>query len=578
MSESATDEYQQLSDAYVRLLAYDPNTCVELGLDDKLDQLPDPSLQAQARHREQAEALQARAERFAATAEDFHQRLDARLIALSAGRLALQYGLAFNGALQIQQLPDAGEQISSGIFYLVTNDPRPAERRLADICARLEQVPEFLTALLARLDTPLARWVAIDLETVAELPEFFASLVAWAEEESYAGLERLQTAVSSANDALEAYSRQLADLSTTTQLHIGVDKARALVKANGIELSLEEIHKVARDFVTGTRAHIEALRVRLVEKYALDSATTAAELQKFLARRYAVKVPDNDFAQVIQRYKDTSTEILSFVAERDLFPVPGGQDMNIMQTPSFMAPMIPAGAMMPPAALREGTRTSQVYLTLSEELLDEHTELGIPLMMVHEGIPGHHLQLATAAMHDSPVRRTFSANEHAEGWTTMLEDYMLDQGLMAGLTDEARFVTKLDLSRIGARVGIDLYFMTGEVKFLDIGYDLAFEGDDPFVNAAALLIAATGFTPGRAQAELNWYSQERGYPLSYLVGNHLVWQLKRDYQQAVGDSLSPEEVDRQFHRIYLESGNMPVAMLREVYAFELGGELATAAV
>jgi len=146
---------------------------------------------------------------------------------------------------------------------------------------------------------------------------------------------------------------------------------------------------------------------------------------------------------------------------------------------------------------------------------------------------------------------------------------MLDIGLMGELTDEARFGAKLDISRIGARVAIDLYFMTGEVRYLDIGYGLDFTDSDPFANAAALLIAATGFTPGRAQAELNWYSQERGYPLSYLVGNHLVWQLKKDYQSAVADSMSAQEIDQNFHRIYLESGNMPVAMLRSVFEHEI---------
>ena len=68
---------------------------------------------------------------------------------------------------------------------------------------------------------------------------------------------------------------------------------------------------------------------------------------------------------------------------------------------------------------------------------------------------------------------------------------------------------------------------------------------------------------------MNWYSQERGYPLSYLVGNHLVWQLKRDYQSARKDRASAQDIDREFHRIYLESGNMPVAMLREVFEYEL---------
>ena len=98
-----------------------------------------------------------------------------------------------------------------------------------------------------------------------------------------------------------------------------------------------------------------------------------------------------------------------------------------------------------------------MYLTLSEELLDEHTELSIPGMMLHEGIPGHHLQLATAAAHPSVIRRHMDARDLAVGWTTMLEDYMLDAGCVdSDIEDEVRFITKRDISRLIARVGIDL--------------------------------------------------------------------------------------------------------------------------
>ena len=561
--------YQTLSDAYLDLLALDPNSCVELGLSARLDELPDPSLEHLLKTRELAAGLRREAEALAPTLDDFHQQLDARLIGLAAGQVETWIGLSFNGKLQVQQLPRAGEEISIGIFLMMTNDPRLAAERLTNIAARIQQIPAYLERALARLDTPVARWVDIELETIEGLPDFFASIVAWAETEAFASLDSLQAAVKSANEAFATYSAQLQSLPTTTSFAIGDEQARALVAGKGLELSLEEIHQVARDFVQRTRDDIEALRDKLVTKYELAPATTTSELQQYLAKRYAVQVSDGDHNQVIERYRVVAEQIEEFIKERELFPIPPEQAMQIMATPDFMRPVIPAGAMMPPAAMREGTRISLVYLTLSDELLDEHTELGIPVMMVHEGIPGHHLQLATASMHDSVVRRTFSANEHAEGWTTMLEDYMLDQGLMGELVDEARFATKLDISRIGARVAIDLYFMTGDASYLDIGYELEFDDEDPFVNAARLLVAATGFTPGRAQAELNWYSQERGYPLSYLVGNHLVWKLKRDYQQACAASSSEQEVDREFHRIYLESGNMPVAMLRRVYEHEL---------
>ena len=82
----------------------------------------------------------------------------------------------------------------------------------------------------------------------------------------------------------------------------------------------------------------------------------------------------------------------------------------------------------------------------------------------------------------------------------------------------------------------------------------------------------TGFVPSRVQSELNWYSQERGYPLSYLTGNRLVWQLKHDLAEtrraSAPDALVSEDdalaLDREFHKLYLESGNMPLSFLRRV--------------
>ena len=147
----------------------------------------------------------------------------------------------------------------------------------------------------------------------------------------------------------------------------------------------------------------------------------------------------------------------------------------------------------------------------------------------------------------------------------MLEDYMLDLGYMGELTDEARFIGKRDIARLGARVAIDLYFMTGDAAYLEVGVPLGRLGSDPFANAAALLGPVTGFTPSRLQGELNWYSQSRGYPLSYLTGNRLTWQLKRDVAAAQTGKLEGLALDRAFHRAYLEAGAMPLTFLRKVF-------------
>ncbi len=145
---------------------------------------------------------------------------------------------------------------------------------------------------------------------------------------------------------------------------------------------------------------------------------------------------------------------------------------------------------------------------------------------------------------------------------------MLDIGYMGDLTDEVRFSAKRDISRIGARVAIDLFFMTGNRDYLDVGVTADTSCKDPFDAAGNLLSAVTGFVPGRVQAELNWYSQERGYPLSYLTGNRLVWQLKHDLSVAQSGRLQGVELDRLFHRLYLQSGNMPLSFLRRVFVHE----------
>ncbi len=549
-------------------LTRDPNSCVFKGIDARLDQLPDPSATNVAARVAEGRALLARAEGLDASGLDFDTALDLDLAKLTLKASILEDTWAFNGRSRAQQKPTAGDDIGDGLFLMFVNDPRSPTERLESILARIQKVPIYLNRLLERLDTPVKRWVDIDLEKVRELPGLLSTLQGWADEEGWDKLVELRVACDTAEQALADYAAALEELPTTEHFHLGRETAEALVASRGIELSLEEIHGLARRFLAVNRDKVESLRQVLVARYDLDKDLSVADTQTWLKKHYAVKVDDGQLEQVLTRYQAERERIIGWIRERDLFPVLDDQDMKILRTPAFMAPSIPAGAMMPPPAFRPGTRTSLVYLTLSEELLDEHTEVEIPLMMIHEGIPGHHLQLATASVHPSTVRRHFDALEHAEGWTTMLEDYMLDQGYMGELTDEARFCGALDIARIGARVAIDLYFLTGDKQFLDVGIDCDLSSNDPFVAAGHLLQAVTGFTPGRVQAELNWYSQERGYPMCYLIGNHLVWSLKRDAEAANDGERSAEELDREFHRVYLESGNMPVSFLRRVMAHE----------
>ncbi len=557
-------EYGDLSSDYHAHFTRNPNDCVLKGVERRLGDLPDPSRETADDEVREAGQLLARAMTLAHGKElDFDERLDIDLAVLSLEAEIHRKTYTLNGKPHATQLPRASDDIGDGIFFMFVNDPRPEADRLADITRRIEQVPDYLESALERLDTPVDRWVGIDVEKVSGLPSLFETMEGWANDVEWPDRRRLSTARAAAETALASYAARLEKMPTTRQLHVGTETARRIVELRGIDKPLEDLHGLAREFLAETSDSIERLRAGLARKYELGADASTQSVHDFLNDRYRVRAGD-DYSVVLDRYRAELDRVVQFVRERDLFPIFPDQELTILQTPPFMAPSIPAGAMTSPPPFRDGVRKSLVYLTLSPELLDEHTELGIPVMIIHEGIPGHHLQLATASKHPSIIRRHFDAMEQAEGWTTMLEDYMLDIGYRPELTDEIRFCAKRDISRIGARVAIDLFFMTGDRSFLDVGVDADVSPTDPFEAAGNLLVSVTGFTPGRVQAELNWYSQERGYPLSYLTGNRLVWDLKRDTKKAQSDR-SSADVDRAFHRTFLEAGNMPVTFLRRVF-------------
>ena len=561
-------EYQRFVADFHEHFTRDPNECLGLGIDKHLDDLPDPSIEWAQEQARQGTELLARSKHIAVSELNFDEQLDLELAQLWLARDSHNHSYRFNGRTKRQQTPRAGEDIGGGLFSLFVRDPRPEPERLANITARIEKVPAFLQKMLERLDCPVQRWVETDVEVVRGLPLLFSNLDTWASELSWDGLSRFRSASAEAESALDAYVDKLLAMPTTTRFVIGDETARRILDLNGLDLSFDELHRLAIDFSAETRATIETLRTRLVNKYHLEPDASADAVHEFLNEKYRLSLEDGDLNRILDRYEEELVKVLDFVEKRNLFNIFEQQAMKIIRTPEYLTPVIPAGAMVDWPPFREGVRTSIIFLTLSEALVDEHTELSIPSMLIHEGIPGHHLQLATASLQASVIRRHIYSGAHSEGWATMLEDYMLDLGYAGDLTDEVRFVTKRELARIGARVAIDLFFMTGRNEYLDIGIPCDFTSDDPFEAAGNLLRAATGFTEARIPPEVNWYSQSPGYPLSYLAGNHLVWGLKRDIQKAQQGKLEGLELDRVFHRINLESGTMPLSFIRRICEHE----------
>ena len=556
--------FQTFKIKFYDFITDDPSFCIYNGINKNLGELPDPGKNKRITNQGKLKMLNNALSKV--SQEDFSvdDKVDFELYTLFLEQLRLSYELEINNVPHNMRMPMACDIISGPLFTLFIHDQRDEKYRIVNMVSRLEKSDQFITSYCRNIKSPVDRWVQMELAKLSGLPTFFQSIIEWAKNIGFKNILSLEKAVAKTNSALKRYADFLKNVEKSKDIFLGEEQTKLVIKSLGINLSLDELHTIAKEFTLKNQSEVNELKQKLVAKYGLADSITPEELQSFLNEKFQVEREGEGFDYILSKYKKESESIISFINERNLFPLNLNQEMKIIQTPDFMKPSIPAGAMMPPLAMRDGTKTSMVYLTLSDDLLAEHTHISIPGMMIHEGIPGHHLQFSWASSHKDFIRKVFSANDLSEGWTTMLEDYMIDIGYSSELADEIRFSGKRDIARIGARVAIDLYFMSGDKKYLDIGIDGNFNSDDPFANAGALLKEVTGFVDDRIEGELNWYSQERGYPLSYLTGNFLVWELKKKFQNKYKENLSQPEIDLKFHEAFLKAGNMPVSLLEKI--------------
>ncbi|WP_315105956.1 DUF885 domain-containing protein [uncultured Microbacterium sp.] len=171
----------------------------------------------------------------------------------------------------------------------------------------------------------------------------------------------------------------------------------------------------------------------------------------------------------------------------------------------------------------------------------------------HEGVPGHHLQIAQAVYNRAELnswRRLLAGTSgHAEGWALYAERLMEQLGY---LDDPADRLGMLDGQRMrAARVVLDIGVHLGKPRLdgdgvWDADYALDFlrrnvNMSDPFV-----------------QFEVNRYLGWPGQAPSYKVGQRIWEQVRDAVQQAEGDAFS----FKGFHKRALDLGGVGLDTLR----------------
>ncbi len=441
--------------------------------------------------------------------------------------------------------PEALETIGGVIFVVLTKEYAPLEKRIEGLVSRLAKLPRHLDQFRRSFEKciPVKRWTEIAIEQCQQMPGYFQFLVTVTKGRISAKLhQRLQSAVADLAQPLNEHLEWVKALLPKAEADWALGKAKfeKLLKLRELGMTADEIHEL------GVRLLREAKeeRVRLAEK--ISPAKSVAEVMKEIQ----AEAPEA-FEEALKFTRTEMERAKRFVLENDIATIPEEDKLHVTETPSFMAPLIPFAALIAPGKY-EQTQEGIYIVTRPKDMKDlskDANYASIPNTAVHEAYPGHFLQISRSNRLGSFIQFLAQATETIEGWAHYCEEMMMEHGFQGGL--KSRFMQVNDIVWRAVRMVVDVKLSCGEMSF------------DEAVN---MLVQETRMSKNGAVAEVRRYTMRPGYPLSYLLGKHLILELRDDVKANMGDKYH----EKFFHDTMTAYGNLPISRLREIFKQKLG--------
>jgi uncharacterized protein (DUF885 family) len=354
----------------------------------------------------------------------------------------------------------------SGLFAILSREYAPWSARGASFAARVEGLPallegaaESLTGLpdrpvaLLHLDTALAQLSGITDLVESGLEEARRRAEAGEAPELVA---RLEAAAATATEAVEHFRRALDEVIRPRAA--GEGRLGADLYAQKLRLTLssdlapgELLERAWRDH-QAVRAEMLRLARELWATWVPDEplrevAPGDADGETALVRRVLDAIADEhqDPADLLDWCRAEIGSIEQYCRERGVITLTD-EPLSITWTPVFMRAYGRA-FLDSPGPLDRGQQ-SHFFITPPKEdatpesvesYMREDNDRMLRLLCIHEGVPGHYLQLARSNESPSLMRTVFGDGMFAEGWAVYIEQVMVDAGY--GSDDPALLLT-----------------------------------------------------------------------------------------------------------------------------------------
>jgi uncharacterized protein (DUF885 family) len=310
----------------------------------------------------------------------------------------------------------------------------------------------------------------------------------------------------------------------------------ALHRTTTTNMSAKEIHE------TGLKemARIHDAMNKIREKVGFKGDFQA--FFKFMREDQQFRLPSNEQGRA--KYLAMATDIIETMKKRldELFVTKPKADIVVKAVERFREKSAGKAFYQQPAP--DGTRPGMFYVNLRN--MQDNPTYELEALAHHEGIPGHHMQIAIAQeLNGIPKFRKFSHayTAYTEGWGLYSELTPKEIGLYADpYSDFGRL--SLELWRAGRLVvdtGIHSKRWTRE-------------------QAIDYLAKNTPNTEADCTDSINRYIVMPSQATAYKVGMLKILELRDKAKKSLGDKFDI----RQFHEVVLSNGSVPLDVLEEL--------------
>ncbi|MCR9271379.1 MAG: DUF885 domain-containing protein [Hyphomonadaceae bacterium] len=368
------------------------------------------------------------------------------------------------------------------------------------------------------IDQAKADQLTADIRTalIEEWKPAYERLIAWQEEDRVNAAPEAQ-GVTLLPNGVAYYNERLANQTTT-------------------DLTSDEIHEIGLQEVARLRAEMEEIQADFGFEGSLQDFFVFLRDTKDDERLY---YPNTDEGR--QAYIDDATAAIDGIKAvlPDYFGILPKADMVVKRVEPFREQDGAAQHYFP--STPDGSRPGVYYAHLSDMTAMPKRELEV--IAYHEGLPGHHMQIAIQQELEAvPTFRTQAGfTAYSEGWGLYSEWLAIE---MPGTYQDP-------LSRFG-RAGSEMWRAIRLV--VDTGLHAKGWTEE---EAVQYFMANSAITEAQARSEVRRYLVLPGQATSYKVGMLKIQELRRDAEAELGDAFDI----RAFHDTILGGGAMPLAIL-----------------